>query len=138
MRARSFLKSVVAVVLVAAVAWAEPPVSNPAPTPESFEFPQTPATAPETAPSASRGVHKAAFFTCAVGTVVLLVLGIVMTEVAQNDAHTAAGTSVFTTSADSLSERSQIEALVATGGWIGAALLAVAALLLIPVTRWND
>ncbi len=61
-----------------------------------------------------------------------------MTSVAQSDSHVAAGTSVFTTSSDSLSERSQVEALVATGGWIGAALLVVASLLLIPVTRWNE
>ncbi len=60
MQARSFLKSVVAVVLVASVAWGEPPVSNPAPTPESFEFP--PPTPPSSASSATHGVHKAAFF----------------------------------------------------------------------------
>lgn len=132
---------VVAVALFAPLAWGDgpainpsgPPVSNPPPTPSSNEFPPQ-GNEPRLQ---TRPVSKAAFFSVAGATVVVAVFAGVMTALAQSDAH-ASGMSVFQTSSMALSDRAALESELATAGWIGTGLLAVATLLLGLVTRWND
>jgi hypothetical protein len=133
---------VVAVALFAPLAWAGdwpapepsgPPVPNPLPPSSSNEFPPQ-GNEPKLV---TRPVSKAAFFSVAGATVVVAVFAGVMTGLAQSDAH-ANGMSVFQVPSTQLSERAQLESELATAGWIGAGLLAVATLLLGLVTRWDQ
>jgi len=122
----------VAVVVSGAAAWAEPPVSNPPPTPSSMEFPPPP---PEH-PRPTRGVSKIAFFTLAAGTVAVAIAAIALTAVANSEAQQAS-MSIFATTQDQLSQQAQLLSELATGGWLSAALLGIATVLVATVTRWS-
>jgi cytochrome b561 len=123
----------VAVALSGTLAWAEPPVSNPPPTPSEMEFPPPP---PEH-PRPTRGVSKIAFFTLAGSTIAVTIAAIALTAVANSQAQQAS-MSIFSTTADQLSQQAQLESEFATGGWFAAVLLGVATVLVATITRWGE